>query len=112
MDNYKPLEHTSDSGITVYGKGCKELFENAACAMYDLISNIRFICPLVVFRVKSEVIGNDELLKNRLSEPLFYFHIKDMLLSGFDVQNINDKNIIFVVSGEKSVSKRFYEFTI
>jgi SHS2 domain-containing protein len=106
MGNYKLLEHTADLGVTVYGKGCKELFENAAFAMYDLISDIRFIHSLVVLRVKSEGIDKDELLKNWLSELLFYFHIKDMLLSSFDVEKINDKSIISVVSGEKRDKKR------
>jgi SHS2 domain-containing protein len=106
MGNYKLLEHTADLGVTVYGKGCKELFENAARAMYDLVSDIRFIRPLVVFRVKSEGIDKDELLKNWLSELLSYFHIKDILLSGFGIEKISDKSIISVVSGEKRDEKR------
>ena len=37
MTFYRLIDHTADLGIRVHGAGPKELFENAARAMYDLI---------------------------------------------------------------------------
>ena len=106
MGYYKLIEHTADLGITVWGKSFKQFFENAACAMYDLISDLRAVKPLVSFHIKSEGIDKDELLKNWLSEVLSYFHVQNILLSNFDIKNINDESIISMISGEKIDKRR------
>jgi SHS2 domain-containing protein len=106
MGYYKLLEHTADLGIAVWGVSCKQLFENAACAMYALISDPRAIKPLVSFHVKSEGIDKDELLKNWLSETLYYFHVKNILLKRFKVEKISDKSVESIVFGEKRDKKR------
>ena len=106
MRYYKLLEHTADLGVTAWGGSIKDLFINSACAMYDIISDIQFVDPLIPFHVKADGLDKDELLKNWLSELLYYFHVKNMLLGKFDIEHISDNNIISLVSGETIDKKR------
>jgi SHS2 domain-containing protein len=101
MGYYKLIEHTADLGITVWGKSLKELFANAACALYELISDTHLIRPVTSFHIKVDALDRDDLLKNWLSELLYYFHVKDILLSRFEIESINDNSVISIVSGEK-----------
>jgi SHS2 domain-containing protein len=71
--------------------------------MYDMISDLCAVKPLVSFQIKLESIEQNELLKNWLSEALSCFHVRDILLSRFDVKNIND--IINAVDGS-GISKK------
>ena len=106
MRCYKLLEHTADLGITTWGDSVKDLFINSACAMYDIISDIQFINPLISFHVKADGMDKDELLKNWLSELLYYFHVKNILLGRFDIEYISDNNIVSLVAGENIDSIR------
>jgi SHS2 domain-containing protein len=106
MDYYNQIDHTADLGIVVWGVSCKQLFENAASAMYDLISDLRAIKPLVLFHVKAEGIDKDELLKNRLSELLYYFHVKNILLCKFDINSLVDHAVESTVYGEVTDKRR------
>jgi SHS2 domain-containing protein len=106
MGNYRLIEHTADLGIEVWGSSMGELFTHSACAMYDIISNIVSIHPIKSFHIKSKGIDKEDLLKNWLSELLYYFHLKDILFSSFNIEKISDKSIISVASGEKRDEKR------
>jgi SHS2 domain-containing protein len=101
MKNYRLLEHTADLGIKVWGADLKGLFINAASAMYDLIADISSIKPAISVDIKAEAQDKDELLKNWLSELLYYFHVKDMLFSEFTISRLDDKGVVSTARGEK-----------
>jgi SHS2 domain-containing protein len=106
MGYYKQLDHAADVGIMVWGDGMKSLFINSARAMYDMITDIRAIKPVVSFHVQATGMDMEELLKNWLSELLYYFHTKDILLVDFDIKDISGNNIVSSVSGEGIDRKR------
>lgn len=106
MRYYKLLEHTADLGVIVWGDSIRDLFIHSACAMSDIISDIQFVNPLISFYIKAEGIDKDELLKNWLSELLYCFHVKDILLGKFDIENMSDNSIASLVSGERIDRKR------
>jgi SHS2 domain-containing protein len=106
MKHYRLFGHTADMGITVWGDNLKDLFIHAACAMYDLVADISTIRPAISFPVHARALDIDELLKNWLSELLYYFHVKNLLLSGFSIDVLNDTDIISMVSGEKTDRSR------
>ncbi|NQT90669.1 MAG: archease [Candidatus Omnitrophica bacterium] len=106
MKNYELLEHTADLGIRVWGKDLKQLFINAASAMYELIADISEIKHDTAVDVELEAQDADELLRNWLSELLSCFHIKEMLLSEFLIEELNEKKIVSVAKGEKIDTKR------
>ena len=101
VKNYEPLEHTADLGIRVWGAGLKELFINSASAMYELIVDINLVKPSLSVGVKAEALDMDELLRNWLSELLYYFNVKEILFREFLIKELGDKNIVSVARGEK-----------
>lgn len=106
MKNYELLEHTADLGIRVWGTDLKELFINSAFAMYDLIADIDSVKQTISEEVEADAQDTDELLKNWLSELLYYFHVKDILFGGFSIKEISDKKIQSSAKGEKIDTKR------
>jgi SHS2 domain-containing protein len=106
MGYYRLIEHTADLGIDVWGNSMEELFAHSASAMFDIISDIVSIHPINSFYIKSKGIDTEDLLKNWLSELLYCFHVKDILLSGFDIEKMSDKSVISVASGEKRDKNR------
>jgi len=83
------LEHTADAYIAAYGKDLAEAFENAALAMFDVMTNVETVSPKVEENV--EVAAEDEyaLLYSWLEALLVKFDINKMLYSKFKVLSIN-----------------------
>ena len=106
MDFYKLLEHTADLGINVWGKDLKSLFINSASAMYDIMADLKSIKHVKSVRIKAQARDKDELLKNWLSELLYHFHVKGILFSSFEIEELNDKRVISVAIGEKADKNR------
>ena len=106
MKYYELLEHTADLGIKVWGTDLKELFIHSASAMYELIADIDSVKPAISIEVRAEAQDIDELLKNWLSELLYYFHVKDTLFSEFMIKELDEKKIVSVAKGEKIDPKR------
>lgn len=90
---YKLIDHTADFGIEVTGNDQKDLFVNAALAMFDLIANPS---PLVG---KSEfdlhVQGSDrcDLMVNWLRELLYLWNGKEVLIKAVDILSISEKTL-------------------
>jgi SHS2 domain-containing protein len=87
--NFEFLEHTADVYIAAYGKDLAEAFENAALAMFNVMTNTRKVDPKVEDQVTVE--GEDEyaLLYNWLEALLVKFDTEDMLYSKFNVLSLD-----------------------
>ncbi|MEM4699484.1 MAG: archease [Candidatus Nezhaarchaeales archaeon] len=85
MPDYELFETTADVGVRGYGSTLEEAFENAAKAMFSVMSDLSRVRP--VEGVAIEVEGEDEeaLLVNWLNELLARASIKRMLFSEFKV---------------------------
>ncbi len=101
MSFYQLLEHTADLGIRVWGRDLKALFINSASAMYDLIVDAKTVRPVKHIKINAKAQDRDELLKNWLSELLYYFHVKDTIFCRFDIVRLDEKNVVSIVMGEK-----------
>jgi SHS2 domain-containing protein len=79
------LEHTADAYIAAYGRDMAEAFENAALAMFEVMTEAEKISPTSEDRV--EVEGQDEyaLLYSWLEALLVKAEINGMLYSKFDI---------------------------
>ena len=106
MKKYELLEHTADFGIRAWGKTQKELFINAAAGMYEIIADISKIAPKVSVNIEIESEDKDQLLKDWLSELLYYLNNKGILLSEFKIDKIDDKHIKSEAKGEKIDKQR------
>ena len=86
------LEHTADVYIVAYGRDLAEAFENAACAMFEVMTNVADVDPRVEESV--EVTANDEyaLLYSWLESLLVKFDTKQTLYSKFKITGIEQRN--------------------
>jgi len=82
------LEHVADAYVAAYGRSLYEAFQNAAFAMFELMTDTRKIEQ----RVKDEVTveGWDEkaLLYNWLEQLLLKFEIEGNVYSRFEVSEL------------------------
>jgi len=91
---------TSDVLFEAYGRTPKELFENAAKALFSVICQVEKVKPAKELTV--EVKGKDikELMFNWLQELISLVDIEGMFFSRFVVEKINDKSLKARIYGE------------
>ena len=84
------LEHTADVYIAAYGKTLEEAFENAALAMFEVMTDTGKVSPEVEESVKVEAEDEYALLYSWLEALLVKFETKNMLYSKFKISSIEE----------------------
>ncbi|MGB9713791.1 MAG: archease [Candidatus Bathyarchaeales archaeon] len=82
------LEHTADAYIAAYGKNLAEAFENAALAMFEVMTNVEEVKAEVEDYVEVEAEDEYALLYSWLEELLIKSETKEMLYSKFKILSI------------------------
>lgn len=84
------LEHTADILIAAHGQNLEEAFENAALAMFEVMTDTTKINPGQEDTV--EVTAEDEyaLLYSWLEALLVKFEVNGMLYSKFEISSLED----------------------
>lgn len=85
---YEFLEHTADAYIAAYGKDLTEAFENAAVAMFDVMTQVEMIDPKIEDSVTVEAEDEYSLLYSWLEALLIKSETRSLLYSKFKVQHI------------------------
>jgi SHS2 domain-containing protein len=95
VKNYELIEHTADIGIRVKGKELKDLFRNAALAMFDIIAEKDKTAPAGQKRIKIEQSADDpeELFINWLNELLSLSATKELIFSDFRIDKFDGKHL-------------------
>jgi SHS2 domain-containing protein len=90
---YSVIDHTADFGIHVYGSDSKELFANAAWALFDLITEMDRLTGLESFQI--EVSGDDwsDLMVNWLREVLYLWNGKELLLKKVRILSLSETEL-------------------
>ena len=107
MKKYELIEHTADVAIKAFGKDLSEAFENAAKAMFDIITDNSEIESVGQYEIKLEAPDLEQLLVDWLSELLF-LNTSQNLVFGFFKIRLDDKkgHLSANVLGEKyNISK-------
>lgn len=102
MKNYELIEHTADIGIRVKGDDLKELFKNAALAMFDIIAEkVTDIESSSIEKclVKQEADNLDELFINWLNELLSLSATQEKIFCEFTFKNLDEQNLEAEVDG-------------
>jgi SHS2 domain-containing protein len=86
--NFEFLEHMADAYIAAYGKDLAEAFENAAAAMFEVMTDIEKVKPEVEDYVEVEAADEYALLYNWLEELLVKSEINEMLYSKFEISEL------------------------
>jgi SHS2 domain-containing protein len=100
MDRYNVFDHTADLGLEIYGKTVKELFANAAFAIFDSIADLKHVHATVERQIVVEGKDWEDLLVNYLREVLYLFNGESLLLSKFSIMEINPQHLEGLVLGE------------
>jgi protein archease len=83
---------TADIGYWAYGNTLEEAFENAALAMFDVITNTKLIAKNESRKIYVESEDKISLLYDFLEELLILHEIDLIFFSEFDVSIIKEKN--------------------
>lgn len=108
-DAYEFLEHTADAYVAAYGKDMAEAYENAALALFDVMTQVEKVKPQTEdhFEVKAE--DEQALLYRWLEALLVKSETDGMLYSKFEILKIEETPMLKFkakVWGEKFDAKR------
>jgi len=102
MKTYELIDHTADVGVKAYGKTLTDAFENAAKAMFDIITDNSEIESIGQYNIELESDNLEQLLVDWLSELLFLNSANNIVFGFFKV-DIDEKTnkLSAKVFGEK-----------
>ena len=102
MNNTKRFEivdHTADIAIKAYGNTLKELFENAALGMFNIIADLEGIKSSTEVDIKLEAPDEEELLVEWLEELLYNFYTKNIIFSEFKISELTGTKLAAKIKG-------------
>jgi SHS2 domain-containing protein len=104
------LEHTADVYIAAHGTTLEKAFENAALAMFEVMTDTEKVSATIKDSVEVEAEDEYALLYSWLEALLVKFETKNMLYSKFEVSSIDEVSggfrIKATVWGEKFNEKK------
>lgn len=80
------VEHPSDIGFRAYGKDLGEAFENAALALFEIMTDTGRVEPREEVEVELEAEDEQALLYDWLDRLLYFRDAEGLLLSRFRVE--------------------------
>lgn len=92
MTRFRFLPHTTDAFVEAYGLTLEEAFENAALAMFEVMTDTSKVKPLIEETVKAEGFDEQALLYDWLERLLIMFEVNMRLYSKFKVEEIASIN--------------------
>jgi len=84
------LEHTADVYIAAHGTTLEEAYENAALAMFEVMTDTDKVNPDIEDSVEAEAEDEYALLYSWLEALLVKFETKNMLYSKFKISNLEE----------------------
>ena len=92
-EKYHLIDHTADFGIHVSGTHSKDLFANAAEALFDVITEIDSLTGHDSCHI--EVFGDDwsDLMINWLREILYLWNGKERLVKSADITSLSENTL-------------------
>ncbi len=106
MKRYEQFPHTADIGVRAYGRDLKELFENAAFAMFDIIADLEGLKAVYEQDFTLSAANSEELLVAWLDELLYNFYTKQIIFCRFDISEISDTGLKARAFGRQVGSNR------
>jgi SHS2 domain-containing protein len=98
---YELLDHTGDIGIRVWAGDLRGLFQEAACALFDIITDRRTVAARLKREVSVQGSGREELMVAWLTELLYLHEVEDLLFCDFALSEIAEGSVQGVAMGEK-----------
>jgi SHS2 domain-containing protein len=96
---YEFLEQTSDVMFRAYGRGEKELFINAAKAMFSIICEVDLVKPQKKVKINVKGENLEDLLYEWLSSLLTNSEIEEMFFSEYYIEGIIERDSVLQLKG-------------
>jgi SHS2 domain-containing protein len=97
---FEIIDHTADIGIIAYGTDVRELFSNAALALFSLITELESIEEKSHLNLKVSSEDGDSLLVEWLNELIYFFDAKHLLFNRFDIESLTLNELKSICHGE------------
>jgi SHS2 domain-containing protein len=97
---FEIIDHTADVGISAYGADVKDLFSNAALALFSLITELESIEEKLHFDLKVSSEDRDSLLVEWLNELIYLFDVEHILFNRFDIESLTHNQLKAACYGE------------
>ena len=94
------LQHTTDAYIAAYGSTLEEAFENAALAMFEVMTDTNKIEPKIEVKIEAEGFDEYSLLYDWLEKLLISFETTGNLYSKFKIEKITKTEEGFKLKGK------------
>jgi len=101
IPGYEIIDHTADIGVRVRGASLAELFENAAAAMFDVMTDSSGVKDVVERKFTCERDSLEELLVEWLGSLLYVFDTERIVFARFSVERIDGRTLRACAAGEK-----------
>ena len=100
-NSFDIIDHAADVGITAYGGDIKQLFSNAALALFSLITDVQDIKEKLRYRVEINSENRDDLLVEWLNDLIYLFDAEHLLFNHFEIKSLDDNQLKATCYGEK-----------
>jgi SHS2 domain-containing protein len=100
QQRYRVFDHTADLGLEIYGTDEKELFLNAAFAVFDTMTELDHVSAHEKRHFSVEGSDREDLLINFLREILYMYNGEGFLLKDSSISDIGNRHVIGTVRGE------------
>ncbi len=90
---YELIDHTADLGIAVTAGSMEALFETAAHAMFEQITDTRTLTGSLKTRLTITGIDREDLMINWLRELLFLWNGREYLFKQAGIEKITDTGL-------------------
>jgi len=97
---FEIIDHTADVGIIAYGADVKELFSNAALALFSLITEPESVEEKLHLDLQVSSEDRDSLLVEWLNELIYLFDVKHILFNRFDIESLTHNELKATCYGE------------
>jgi SHS2 domain-containing protein len=111
MKRYETFDHTADLGVRVFGQTCKEVFANAAYALFDLLTDLNRVQETLSYNLRVQAADREELLVRWLGELLFLSGSQGYLFKRFSISHLDQNSLRAVAHGETFDPSR-HEFKV
>ncbi len=86
MKRFEWVEHPSDVGFRAYGKTLAEAFENAALALFEIMTDTSKVEPKEMVKLELQAEDKEALLYDWLDSLISYHDSQNLLFSKFEVK--------------------------
>jgi SHS2 domain-containing protein len=120
-ERYRLIEHTGDLAFVAYGKDVRELFQNAAFALFDVYADLSKVEDNIERQINISIpteagaeephereadIDYEQLLVKWLNELLYINDVEDLLFRRFKVEKLDGGRLKATACGEKFDTER------